>query len=56
MTIKRMDNVLIVFDDVVSRVRARGAKLIGEMQYEDAYRLAYIRGPESIVVALAQEL
>jgi catechol 2,3-dioxygenase-like lactoylglutathione lyase family enzyme len=43
-------------DDVVARVRARGAELIGEMQYEDAYRLAYVRGPEGIIVALAERL
>src|SRR5215471_18744473 len=35
-------------DAVVARLRAHGAELIGEMQYEDAYRLAYIRGPEGI--------
>ena len=43
MTLKRMDNVLIVVDDidvVVARMRAHGAELIGEMQYEDTYRLA----------------
>src|SRR5688572_1445564 len=33
-------------DDVVARIRAHGAELIGETQYQDAYRLAYIRGPE----------
>jgi catechol 2,3-dioxygenase-like lactoylglutathione lyase family enzyme len=43
-------------DAVVSRMRGHGAELIGEMQYGDAYRLAYIRGPEGIVVALAQQL
>jgi catechol 2,3-dioxygenase-like lactoylglutathione lyase family enzyme len=43
-------------DDVVARMRAHGAELIGEMQYEDAYRLAYIRGPEGIIVGLAEEL
>jgi catechol 2,3-dioxygenase-like lactoylglutathione lyase family enzyme len=42
-------------DEVVARLRARGAELIGEMQYGDTYRLAYIRGPEGIIVALAQE-
>jgi catechol 2,3-dioxygenase-like lactoylglutathione lyase family enzyme len=42
-------------DDVVARMRAHGAELIGEMQYEDTYRLAYIRGPEGIIVGLAQE-
>src|SRR4051794_22572713 len=41
---------------VVARVRAHGAELIGEMQYEDTYRLAYIRGPEGILVALAEQL
>jgi catechol 2,3-dioxygenase-like lactoylglutathione lyase family enzyme len=43
-------------DTIVARVRAHGAELIGEMQYEDAYRLAYIRGPEGIIVALAEQL
>ena len=32
------------------------SELIGEMQYEDMYRLAYIRGPEGIIVALAEQL
>ena len=40
----------------VARLRAHGAELIGEMQYEDTYRLAYIRGPEGIIVALAEQL
>jgi hypothetical protein len=35
---------------------AHGAELIGEMQYGDAYRLAYIRGPEGIIVGLAEQL
>src|SRR4051812_1037612 len=42
-------------DDVVARMRAHGAELIGEMRYEDSYRLAYIRGPEGIIVGLAEE-
>lgn len=42
-------------DAVVARMRGHGAELIGEMTYGDAYRLAYIRGPEGIVVALAEE-
>jgi hypothetical protein len=37
-------------------MREHGAELIGEMQYEDTYRLAYIRGPEGIIVALAEQL
>jgi catechol 2,3-dioxygenase-like lactoylglutathione lyase family enzyme len=43
-------------DAVVARMREHGAELIGEMQYEDTYRLAYIRGPEGIIVALAEQL
>jgi catechol 2,3-dioxygenase-like lactoylglutathione lyase family enzyme len=43
-------------DAVVARMRAQGAELIGEMQYENTYRLAYIRGPEGIIVALAEQL
>jgi hypothetical protein len=42
--------------DIVERMRARGAELIGQMQYENTYRLAYIRGPEGIIVALAEQL
>src|SRR3954453_15136494 len=41
---------------LVARMRAHGAELIGEMQYGDTYRLAYIRGPEGIIVALAEQL
>lgn len=43
-------------DAVVARMLAHGAELIGEMQYENTYRLAYIRGPEGIIVALAEQL
>lgn len=44
-------------DDVVARLRAHGAELVGEVaQYEDKYRLCYVRGPEGIIVALAEEL
>ena len=41
---------------VVEHMLAHGADLIGEMQYENAYRLAYIRGPEGIIVGLAEQL
>src|SRR5215469_695342 len=41
---------------VVARMLAHGAELIGEMRYEDSYRLAYIRGPEGIIVGLAEQL
>lgn len=44
-------------DDTVARLRDNGAELIGEVaQYEDQYRLCYIRGPAGIIVALAEEL
>jgi catechol 2,3-dioxygenase-like lactoylglutathione lyase family enzyme len=43
-------------DGVVARMRTFGAEIIGEMQYEKAYRLAYVRGPEGIIVALAEQL
>jgi len=44
-------------DDTLERLRARGAELVGEVvQYQEAYRLCYIRGPEGILIGLAQEL
>jgi len=44
-------------DDVVSRLRTHGAELVGEIaQYEDAYRLCFLRGPEGIIVGLAEQL
>jgi catechol 2,3-dioxygenase-like lactoylglutathione lyase family enzyme len=44
-------------DETVARLRARGAELVGEVvQYGDQYRLAYLRGPAGIIVALAEEL
>jgi catechol 2,3-dioxygenase-like lactoylglutathione lyase family enzyme len=44
-------------EDVVARLRAHGAELVGELeQYEDSYRLCYVRGPEGIIVALAEQL
>ncbi|WP_372462278.1 VOC family protein [Nonomuraea glycinis] len=44
-------------EDVVDRLRTHGAELIGELaQYEDSYRLCYVRGPEGIIVALAEQL
>ena len=42
-------------EDVLARLRTHGAELVGEVvQYEDSYRLCYVRGPEGIVVALAE--
>ncbi|OHV19343.1 MULTISPECIES: VOC family protein [Rhizobium] len=44
-------------DDTLERLRARGAQLVGDVvQYGDTYRLCYIRGPEGILLGLAQEL
>jgi catechol 2,3-dioxygenase-like lactoylglutathione lyase family enzyme len=44
-------------DDTIASLRAIGAELVGEVaQYEDSYRLCYMRGPAGIIVALAQEL
>ena len=44
-------------DETLARVRKHGAKLVGEVvQYEDVYRLCYIRGPEGVLIGLAEEL
>jgi catechol 2,3-dioxygenase-like lactoylglutathione lyase family enzyme len=44
-------------DAVVTRLRARGAELVGEVeQYRDIYRLCYVRGPEGIIVELAERI
>ena len=44
-------------DEMLARLRKRGAELVGEVvQYEDVYRLCYIRGPEGILIGLAEQL
>jgi catechol 2,3-dioxygenase-like lactoylglutathione lyase family enzyme len=44
-------------DAVVAGLRARGSELVGELeQYEDSYRLCYVRGPEGIIVELAEQI
>ena len=44
-------------DDTVARLRTHGAELLGEVaQYGNIYRLCYVRGPEGIIVGLAQQL
>ncbi|XXX79533.1 VOC family protein [Sorangium sp. So ce134] len=51
--------IMFAVDDIdamLARMRAHGAEVIGEMRYGDSYRLAYIRGPEGIIVALAEQL
>jgi catechol 2,3-dioxygenase-like lactoylglutathione lyase family enzyme len=44
-------------DDVVARLRAHGAELVGEMaQYGDSYRLCFVRAPEGFIIGLAEQL
>ena len=44
-------------DDTLARLRRHGAQLVGEVvQYQDVYRLCYIRGPEGLLIGLAEEL
>jgi catechol 2,3-dioxygenase-like lactoylglutathione lyase family enzyme len=44
-------------DETLTRLRKRGAQLVGDVvQYEDVYRLCYIRGPEGLLIGLAEEL
>src|SRR5215216_2411967 len=44
-------------DDTVARLRPHGAELVGELaQYEDKYRLCYVRGPEGILIGLAEQI
>jgi catechol 2,3-dioxygenase-like lactoylglutathione lyase family enzyme len=44
-------------DDTLARLRPHGAELVGEVvQYEDQYRLCYVRGPEGILIGLAEQL
>jgi catechol 2,3-dioxygenase-like lactoylglutathione lyase family enzyme len=55
--IRRIMFAVEKIDEVVARLLAHGAELVGEVvQYEDAYRLAYVRGPEGIIIALAEQL
>ena len=55
-----MGRIMFAVDDidaVVAGLQARGSELVGEVvQYEDSYRLCYVRGPEGIVIALAEKL
>jgi predicted enzyme related to lactoylglutathione lyase len=48
-----VDNI----DETLARLLKRGAQLVGEVvQYEDSYRLCYIRGPEGLLIGLAEQL
>ena len=52
--------IIFAVDDIdamLARLRSHGAELVGEVvDYEDIYRLCYIRGPEGIILGLAQQL
>ena len=55
--IRRIMFAVAGLDEVVARLRAHGAELVGEVvQYEDTNRLAYVRGPEGLMVGLAEQL
>jgi predicted enzyme related to lactoylglutathione lyase len=57
---ERYLRIMFAVDDIderLERLRTRGAQLVGEVvQYKDAYRLCYIRGPEGLLIGLAQEV
>ena len=55
--IRRIMFAVTDIDDVVARLQKHGAELVGEVvQYDNMYRLCYLRGPEGITVALAEQL
>ena len=55
--IRRIMFAVTDIDDVIARLQKHGAELIGEVvQYGDMYRLCYLRGPEGVVVGLAEEV
>lgn len=49
--------IMFAVDGIVARLRRHGAELVGEIaQYEDIYRLCFLRGPEGIIIGLAEQL
>ena len=55
--IRHLAFVVEDIDAVVAGLRARGSELVGELEnYEDIYRLCYVRGPEGIIVELAEQI
>src|SRR5260221_10531659 len=57
LAIRRVMLAVDDIDDVVARLLAHGAEIIGDVvRYEDLYRLAYIRGPEGIIVGLTEQI
>ena len=55
--IPRLTFVVDTVDEVLGRLRAHGAELVGEVaEYEDIYRYCYVRGPEGVIIGLVEEL
>ncbi|MGY1704700.1 VOC family protein [Geodermatophilus sp. SYSU D00697] len=55
--IPRLTFAVDAVEDVLDRLRAHGAELVGEVaQYEDVYRYCYVRGPEGVIIGLVEEL
>ncbi len=55
--IRRIMFIVDDIDDVIARLRTHGAELVGKVaQYEDSYRLCFIRGPEGVIVGLSEQL
>jgi catechol 2,3-dioxygenase-like lactoylglutathione lyase family enzyme len=55
--IRRIMFAVTDIDDVVARLRNHGAELLGDIaQYEDVYRLCFLRGPEGIIIGVAEQL
>lgn len=55
--IRRLMSAVDDIDAVVARLRTHGAELVGEIaQFEDTFRLCYVRGPDGIMIGLAEEL
>jgi catechol 2,3-dioxygenase-like lactoylglutathione lyase family enzyme len=55
--IRRIMFLVEDLEDVIARLRTHGAELLGEVaQYEDSYRLCFVRGPEGIILGLSEQL
>jgi predicted enzyme related to lactoylglutathione lyase len=55
--IRRLMFAVEGIDDVVARLRKHGGEVVGDIvQYEDIYRLCFMRGPEGIIIGLAEQL
>jgi catechol 2,3-dioxygenase-like lactoylglutathione lyase family enzyme len=55
--IRHLTFAVVGIDDVIARLRAHGAELVGELEnYEDIYMLCYLRGPQGIIIELAEKI